>query len=101
MRVAVTAVEPVMVGGAVTVHVGMYCPPLGLEVTAQVSATVPVYPPIGVTVMLDVAEAPGASLVMAIALSEKLGGGGATPLTVSATVVVCVMAPETPVMVTV
>jgi len=101
VRVDVTAVEPVMAGGAVTVQVGRYCAPLGLEVTAQVSATVPVYPPVGVTVMLDVADAPGASLAMATPLREKPGGGGATPLTVTATVVVWVMVPETPVTVTV
>ena len=82
-------------------HAGRYFAPLGLEVTAQVRATVPVYPPVGVTVMLDVADTPGASLVMATPLSEKPGAGGATPLTVRATVVVCVMAPETPVTVTV
>ena len=101
VRVAVTAVVPVMAGGAVTVQVGRYCAPLGLDVTAQESATVPVYPPVGVTVMFEVAEAPGASLAIATPLREKPAVGGATPLTVSATVVVCVMVPETPVTVTV
>ena len=56
MRVAVPAAVPEMFTGLVEpkLKVGGSTAPLGLEVTAAVSATLPVKPPDGVTVMVDV-----------------------------------------------
>jgi hypothetical protein len=56
VRVAVPAAVPVMLTGLVEpkLRMGRFCAPLGLEVTAAVSATLPVKPPDGVTVMVDV-----------------------------------------------
>ena len=53
--------------------VGRYCAPVGLEVMAAVSATLPVKPPLGVTVMAEVfaVVAPGAT-VTAVPVMEKL-----------------------------
>ena len=98
VSVAVTASEPVIAAGAATAHVGTSCAPDGLDVTVQPSETVPVKPPLGVTVMVDVAGVPGVAFVMAVPLTAKFGTI-AVPLTVTRAVVVCVIVPEVPVMV--
>jgi hypothetical protein len=56
VRVAVPVAAPAMLTGLVEpkLRVGAYCALAGLEVTAAVSVTLPVKPPEGVTVMLEV-----------------------------------------------
>ena len=75
VSVAVPAVVPVMPTGVVEpkLSVGRYCAPAGLEVTAAVSVTLPVKPPAGVTVIVEVfpVVAPGAT-VTAVPLTVKL-----------------------------
>lgn len=77
VRVAVPAVVPVMVTGVVgpKLKVGGYWAPVGLDVTVAVSATLPMKPPVGVTVMVDVfpVVTPGAETVTAVPLTVKLG----------------------------
>jgi hypothetical protein len=55
VRMAVPAVVPVILTGLVEpkLNVGRYCAPDGLVVTTAVSATLPVKPPLGVTVMVE------------------------------------------------
>ena len=86
VSVAVTAVVPVIAGGVVTRQVGTSVAPAGVLVTAQPSATAPVKPPLGVTVIVEVAGVPGVTFVMATPLSAKLGTG-AVPVTVTETLV--------------
>ena len=86
VSVAVTAVAPVIAGGVVTRQVGTSVAPDGVLVTAQASATAPVKPPLGVTVIVEVAGVPGVTFVMATPLSAKLGTG-AVPVTVTETLV--------------
>jgi hypothetical protein len=75
MSVAVPAVAPAILAGLVEpkLKVGGYWAPAGLEVTAAVSATLPVKPPAGVMVMADVfpVVAPFA-IVTAVPLIVKL-----------------------------
>jgi hypothetical protein len=77
VRVAVPAAVPVMLTGLVEpkLRVGGSCAPLGPEVTAAVSATLPVKPPDGVTVMMDVfpVVAPAVT-VTAVPVIVKPGG---------------------------
>jgi hypothetical protein len=54
MSVAVTAKAPMIAGGPVTEHVGAPAPPFGPPVTEQLRATLPVKPPLGLIVMVDV-----------------------------------------------
>jgi hypothetical protein len=100
VNVAVTASAPVMATGAATVQVGRSCAADGLVVIAQLSATVPVKPPLGVTVTVDEAGVPGVAFVIAVPLRAKFGTI-AVPLTVTSAVAVCVILPEVPVIVTV
>jgi hypothetical protein len=101
VSVAVTAPVPEMIAaGALVEQVGMSTAPEGLAVTAQVSATLPVKPPLGVTVMVEVPFVPGDVMLIAVLVSVKLGVTlGA--LTVTATLVVVEVLPEVPVTVTV
>ena len=75
---AVPAEVPVMLTGLVEpkLKVGGYWAPVGLEVTAAVSTTLPVKPPTGVTVMVEVfpVVAPGVT-VTAVPLTVKPGVG--------------------------
>jgi hypothetical protein len=75
VSVAVPAVVPLMLTGVVEpkLNVGRYCAPVGLEVTAAESATLPVKPPAGVTVIVEVfaVVAPFAT-VTAVPLTVKL-----------------------------
>jgi hypothetical protein len=77
VSVAVAAVAPVIATGVVEpkLTVGGYCAPVGLEVIAAVSATLPVNPPVGVRVIVEVfpVVAPGAT-VTAGPFNVKLGG---------------------------
>jgi len=67
---------PVMLTGLVApkLKVGGYWAPFGLDAIAAVNATLPVKPPSGVTLMVEVfpVVAPGATET-AVPLSEKLG----------------------------
>jgi len=78
VSVAVPAVAPVMLTGVVEpkLRVGGYRAPGGLVVTAAVITTLPVKPPAGVTVMVEVfpVVAPGVT-VTAGPLTVKLGVG--------------------------
>jgi hypothetical protein len=84
VRVAVPAGVPVMLAGLVEPKLkeGRYWAPAGLEVTEAVSATLPVKPPAGVTVMVDVfpVVAPGAR-VTAVPLTVKLELAGEVTVT--------------------
>lgn len=74
MRVAVPAAAPVMLTVLLPLkpRVGTLCAPFGLEVTAAVSATLPVKPPAGVTVIVDIATRPALS-VTAVPVMVKPG----------------------------
>ena len=65
MRVAVPGLTPAIPTGLVEpkLKVGEYCAPAGLDERDAVRATLPVKPPAGVTVMVDVfpVVAPGAT----------------------------------------
>jgi hypothetical protein len=78
VSVAVAAVVPEMLTGVVEpkLKVGGYCAPDGLVAKTAVSATLPVKPPAGVTVMVDVLAvvAPGVT-VTEVPLIVKLGVG--------------------------
>jgi hypothetical protein len=75
VRVAVPAAAPVMLTGLVPpkLRVGTLCAPPGLEVRAAVSATLPVNPPDGVTVIVDIAIGPGVT-VTGVPVTVKAGG---------------------------
>jgi hypothetical protein len=66
VRVAVPALAPVIMTGLVEpkLTVGRSCAPTGLDVTAAVSVTLPVKPPLGVTVIVDVPLPPGLEILM-------------------------------------
>ncbi len=99
VSVAVPAVVPLIVTGEVTVQVGTLVPVVG--VTAQVSATAPVNPPDGVTVMFEVPEPPAAgSVTEPLLLSVIAGVVETAPDTTTGTEVVYTRLPEVPVMVT-
>jgi len=76
VSVAVPAEVPIMLTGLVEpkLKVGGYWAPVGLEVTAAVSVTLPVKPAAGVTVIVEVfaVVAPGGT-VTAVPLTVKLG----------------------------
>jgi hypothetical protein len=80
VRVAVPALAPEMFTGVVEpkLKVGRYAAPDGLEVIAAVSATLPVKPLAGVTVIVEVfpVVAPGAEMVTAVPLTVKVGVAG-------------------------
>ena len=66
-----TAVVPAMAAGAVAVQVGTSTAPDEVEATAHVSATVPVKPPLGVMVTVEVVEFPGSMEAAGVALKEN------------------------------
>ena len=78
VSVAVTDAVPVVAGGAVTEHVGASVAPMGPPETAQLRATLPVKPPVGVIVIVDVPLGPGDVMVTAVLLSVKPGAAGTT-----------------------
>ena len=75
VSVAVTGLEPVMAAGVVEPKesVGWFCAPVGLAVIAAARATLPVKPPAGDSVIVEVLPevAPGAT-VTAEPLTVKL-----------------------------
>jgi hypothetical protein len=81
VRVAVPAVVPVMPTGVVDpkLKVGGYWAPAGLDVRAAVNATLPVKPPLGVTVIVEMfpVVAPGVT-VTDVPPSAKEGGAVVT-----------------------
>ena len=85
VRVAAPAVVPEMLTGVVDpkLKVGGYWAPDGLDVRAAVNATLPVKPPAGVTVMVDVfpVVAPGVT-VTAVPLKANEGFTAAVTVTV-------------------
>jgi hypothetical protein len=76
VRIAVAAAVPVMFTGVVVLKlkVGRSTAPAGLEVIAEVSATLPVKPPLGVKVIVEVfpVVAPGATETD-VPVMEKVG----------------------------
>jgi hypothetical protein len=100
VTVEVTGLLPEIAAGCVAEQVGGSTAPVGLEVTAHASDTLPVNPPVGVTVMVEVAFVPGDPIITGVLLSVKLGGVVGT-FTVNATVVVCTVLPAVPVTVAV
>jgi hypothetical protein len=77
VSVAVPAATPVIATGVVVpkLRVGGYRLPVGLDVIAAVNATLPVNPPVGVSVIVEAfpVVAPGAT-VTAVPATVKLGG---------------------------
>jgi hypothetical protein len=82
VKVAVPAEAPAMFAGLVDpkLKVGASWAPAGLEVMAAVSATLPVKPPLGVTVMVEVFPlvAPGTKVTVVPPIVNEGGLGGAT-----------------------
>jgi hypothetical protein len=68
---AVTDAVPEMGAGWDTAQVGAPVAPAGLEVTAQARLTLPVKPPLGATVMVDVAAPPCVTVAGEVPLSVK------------------------------
>jgi hypothetical protein len=99
--VELTAVVPVTLTlpGA-SEQPGVPVAPEGLDVTAQVSGMLPVKPLLGVAVIVDVPESPGAAIDTPVPASAKLGGTTSGAI-VTVTWAVCVMLPDLPVTVTV
>jgi hypothetical protein len=89
-----------MAAGWVIEQVGGSTEPDGLAVTAHVSATLPVKPPLGVTVMVEVPLVPADAMLTGVPLSVTVVAtiGAAT---VIATLVDSAMLPELPVTVAV
>jgi hypothetical protein len=85
VNVAVPAVVPPIVTGVATEQVGAVAP---VPVTAQPSATDPMNPPDGVTVMVDVPVAPPPASVIEPLLLNAMAGVAVAACTVTATVVV-------------
>ena len=94
VSVAVTGAVPEIAVGADTEQVGASTTPAGLPVTAQVRATVPVKPPLGVSVIVEVPVAPGDAMLTEVLLSVKLGAGpGSGAVTVTSTAVPSIKPP--------
>ena len=97
VSVEVTAVVPEIAAGWEAVHVGGSMAPIGLEVIAQINATAPVNPPLGVIVIVEEALIPGDATVADGPLSVKSAGNTMAKVTV----VVSETPPELPVTVAV
>lgn len=95
VSVALTAWVPAMACGWLMEHVGGLTAPAG-PVTAQVRATAPVNPPLGVMVITEVAFPPADGTLIFEPPSVN-SGVTAGAVTVTWTVVVAVMPPELPV----
>jgi hypothetical protein len=91
VSVAVTAVVPVMAGGAATEQVGRSTAVAG-PVTVQESATEPVKAPLGMIVIVEVPLTPGVAMLTVVLVSAKLGAGPGT-VTVTATLVLAMTTP--------
>jgi hypothetical protein len=71
VNVEVTADVPEMAAGALAEQVGILLAPEAPALTAQVRATAPVKPPLGVMVMVEVAELPWVTDDIGAALNEN------------------------------
>ena len=92
----VTGCVPEIVAACAAEHVGESVAPDGPEVIAQLRATLPVKPPLGVIVTVDVPVIPGDVMVTAVPLKVN-AAGVVDPATVIATAAVSLLAPEVPV----
>ena len=85
VRVAVAGPAAVMLTGLLVpkLNVGRYCAPEGLDARVAVRVTLPVNPPAGVTVTVEVfpAVVPGALMVTAVPPTVNDGGGGGGAVT--------------------
>lgn len=74
MKVSAAIADPVpeIAAGCVTEQLGVPVAPAGLEVTAQLRVTLPVKPPLGDTVMVEVAVPPCMIVAGEVPLSEKV-----------------------------
>lgn len=81
MSEAVTGATPAMDGGWLMEQVGGLTAAADLPVTAHARVTVPVNPPLGVTVIVDDAVPADAGTVIVLPLREK-EGVAAVPFTV-------------------
>jgi hypothetical protein len=98
VSVAVTGAVPVSDSEAGIEQVGASAAPAGPPLTAQLSATLPVKPPLGDSIIVAVPLVPAVAIVIAeLLLKVKLAGAG----TNASTAVAAVMLPETPAIVTV
>jgi len=95
VSVAITGAVPVIAAGWVTEQTGGSTEPTG-PVTVHERATLPVKPPLGVTVIFEVPVAPGEAMVTVVLVRVKFGGTGGA-VTVRGTWVVTVLPPEAPV----
>jgi hypothetical protein len=95
VSVAVTDPVPVIAAGWVTEQTGGSTEPAGL-VTVHERATLPVKPPLGVTVIVEVPVAPGEAMVTVVLVRVKFGGRGGA-VTVRGTWVVTGLPPDAPV----
>jgi hypothetical protein len=96
VSVAVTGAVPDIAAGTAAEQVGASIAPVGLEVTAQVSATLPTKPPLGVMVIVAVPLCPADAMLIGAPFSVKAGVAiGAD--TVMARLVVSTTLPELPV----
>jgi hypothetical protein len=95
VSIAVTAAVPVIAAGWVTEQTGGSTEPAG-PVTVHERATLPIKPPLGVTVIVEVPVAPGEAMVMVVLVKVKFGGRGGA-VTVRGIWVVTVSAPDAPV----
>jgi hypothetical protein len=100
VSVDVTDSVPEMAGGAVAEQVGASTAPDGPAVTAQVSATLPVNPPLGVNVMVEVPLLLGDKMLTGGPLSVKVEAN-VVPVTLSGTLIDSATPPELPVTVAV
>jgi hypothetical protein len=100
VSVAVTAVPPEIALGWPAEQVGGSTAPAGLDVTEQASATLPVNPPEGVMVIVDVPVDPGEAIVIAgpVNVNPVLT---VTAFTVTGIVAVSTALPDVPVTVAV
>jgi hypothetical protein len=72
VSVAITATVPVIDACGITEQLAGSTAPAG-PVTAQLSATLPIKPPAGVIVIIEVPLAPGDAILTAVLLNAKLG----------------------------
>jgi hypothetical protein len=100
VSVDVTDSVPAMAAAAVVEQVGASTEPDGLEVIAQLSATLPVNPPLGVTVIVELPLAPGDAMLTGGPLSVKVVAN-VVPVTGRARLIDSATPPELPVTVAV
>jgi hypothetical protein len=95
VSVAVTAAVPVIAAGWVTEQTGGSTEPAE-PVTVHERVTLPVKPPLGVTVIVEVPVAPGEAMVTVVLVRVRFGATGGA-VTVRGMWVVTVLPPEAPI----